>query len=245
MIDNTSFDILGLNYKLGASKHFILDNYRTILFSHGLEGNKDGLKWNEWSVSLPTHGFNVIKFNYRGCGKQTAHPSDGLFVDTTLTGRISDYDLVVNSLPDHGMDNFPLGAIGSSFGGMVVAASSNPTVKAIALIATPYSLDFDADRLVSQGIIKLESGELLSENFFKDVVLYDIGDALKEYKIPTLIIHGSEDEVVPVDDAFKLYDSLEESRELHIIEGADHSLTKSLHRQEAINLITTWMLDHL
>ncbi len=41
------------------------------------------------------------------------------------------------------MDDFQLGAIGSSFGGMVIAASANPNLTAIALVATPFSLDFD------------------------------------------------------------------------------------------------------
>ena len=63
--------------------------------------------------------------------------------------------------------------------------------------------------------------------------------------IPTIIIHGSEDEVVPVDHAYKLYDSINAPRELHIIEGADHSLTNFSHRNEAINLITQWMLKYL
>jgi len=245
VINNTNFDILGPSYKLAASKHIVPENQATIIFSHGLEGGKDGSKWKEWSASLPNHGFNVVRFNYRGCGKHTDYPSDGDFFNTTLTSRISDYDLVVNSLPDFGMDSFSVGAVGSSFGGMVVAASSNPKCKAIVLIATPFSLDFDFETQTSSGCIELESGEFLSGEFRKDVVLYDIGEALKRYKIPTLIIHGSEDEVVPVDHAFKLYNFIEAPRELYIIEGADHSLTRLSHRNEAISLITTWMIEHL
>ena len=85
MINNANFDILGQNYKLGASKHFVSENDKTIIFSHVLEGDKDGSKWSEWSDLLPNHGFNVVRFNYRGCGKQTTHPSDGNFFDFLIT----------------------------------------------------------------------------------------------------------------------------------------------------------------
>lgn len=245
MIYDYNFEILGPNYKLGASKHFSSDNHAAIIFSHGLEGDKDGSKWMEWSTFLPLQGFNVVRFNYRGCGKETDQPSDGDFFDTTLSGRVFDYELVLNSLPDFGFDDLPLGAIGSSFGGMVIASSNNPKLKALALIATPFSLDFDFGGDVPSGNLELDSGEILSGEFLKDIVLYDIGEKLKQYNIPTIIIHGSEDEVVPVDHAYKLYDSINAPRELHIIEGADHSLTNFSHRNEAINLITQWMLKYL
>ncbi|MBH52272.1 MAG: hypothetical protein CL785_03860 [Chloroflexi bacterium] len=245
MIYDSNFEIVGPNYKLGASKHFSTDNDSSIIFSHGLEGDKDGSKWMEWSNFLPTKGFNVLRFNYRGCGKSTEQPSDGDFFDTTLSSRVFDYELVLNSLSDFGLDNFQLGAIGSSFGGMVIAASANPKLKAIALVATPFSLDFDLGEDVPSGTLELESGEFLSGEFLKDIVLYDIGEKLQQYNIPTIIIHGSKDEVVPVAHAYKLYDSINAPRELHIIEGADHSLTNSSHRDEAIQLITQWMLKYL
>lgn len=48
-------------------------------------------------------------------------------------------------------------------------------------------------------------------------------EAVKASRLPVLIIHGAEDDIVPVSMAYELYEAAPEPRELLIIEGAGHA----------------------
>ena len=61
-------------------------------------------------------------------------------------------------------------------------------------------------------------------------------DKLKNIKIPTLIINGSEDPLIPIDHAFALSEGITNS-ELYVMEGVGHELP-----EELVNEISTRML---
>lgn len=57
---------------------------------------------------------------------------------------------------------------------------------------------------------------------------YDLKDAsaleaVKKTKLPVLIIHGEEDDMVPVDMAYELYEAADGKKELLIVPGAGHA----------------------
>jgi putative redox protein len=60
-----------------------------------------------------------------------------------------------------------------------------------------------------------------------------------------MFIHGEKDELVPVDQAWEIFHSLTEPKEIHIIEGADHCLTDPKHRQCAMELTVDWFKKYL
>lgn len=47
-------------------------------------------------------------------------------------------------------------------------------------------------------------------------------EAIKKSSIPTYIVHGEDDQTVPVDDAYRLYDAAVCRKDLLIVEGAGH-----------------------
>ena len=47
---------------------------------------------------------------------------------------------------------------------------------------------------------------------------------LKRFDVPTLIIHGSDDQIVPIDDAARLSVKLVKGAVLKVYEGAPHGL---------------------
>lgn len=62
---------------------------------------------------------------------------------------------------------------------------------------------------------------------FKIAAGYYMNDAsaiegIKNSRIPTLLIHGTKDQTVPVDDAYKLYNAASCETELLIVDGAGH-----------------------
>ena len=53
----------------------------------------------------------------------------------------------------------------------------------------------------------------------------DFTDDLKKINVPTLIIHGDDDQIVPIDATAKLTHQLIEGSQLKVYPGADHGLT--------------------
>ena len=134
-----------------------------------------------------------------------------------------------------GVQGLPLALIGSSAGGAVateVVARGAP-VDALALLAAPAAwLSYATDAKKGVQRITEEAGMALSEE-----TLADPGPWMAEFanvttersiakvKVPTLIVHGTADDVVPVHHADRLGERAARA-EVRMIEGAGHQLRK-------------------
>lgn len=59
-----------------------------------------------------------------------------------------------------------------------------------------------------------------------DLEKADVCDAVKKTKVPILFIHGTADEIVPVENAQKLYNATDNGfREIYLVEGAMHVMS--------------------
>lgn len=214
-----------------------------VLMSHGLESSKDGDKWLVLSSRLYDAGFASLRFSYRGCG-EGEDKSQGEFEDTTLTGRVSDYKAAIDFLY---RATTRLGVIGSSFGGMVALAARDDRIRAIVTLATPFSFPSLSELRHKQdkGYIELGSGRRLKMGFFEDLTKYSIGDEVKRIHCPLLIIHGTLDDAVPVEQAYELYRHANQPKRLEIIDGANHVFNKPEHLERVINLSLEWFKRYL
>ncbi|MFQ5875399.1 MAG: prolyl oligopeptidase family serine peptidase, partial [Dehalococcoidia bacterium] len=62
---------------------------------------------------------------------------------------------------------------------------------------------------------------------------------------PVLIIHGSEDQDVPVDNAYELYQHAREPKRLEIIQGGDHALRHPDNLSRILQLSLEWFQQYL
>ncbi len=233
-------------YRLAANLHGPGGTAPCAVMSHGLESDKDGGKWSELAERLAEAGFTALRFTHRGCGSGGPDPSEGAFEDTTLSGRIADFQAALDSLPGMGVTTTNIGAVGSSFGGMVVLGARDPRVRALALMATPCEIIPEPSTPGGPSqTVTLESGAWVKRAFYEDTARHDLVAAVREYARPTLLVHGSHDEVVPVEDAVRLHDAAREPRRLEIIPGADHSFSGPEHRRTALTLCVEWMREHV
>ncbi|MEM3673766.1 MAG: YqiA/YcfP family alpha/beta fold hydrolase [Candidatus Bathyarchaeia archaeon] len=217
-----------------------------IIALHGLESDKDSSKWPIIASKLCRESYAFLRFNFRGCGNGL-EKSEGLFEETCLTSRIEDYRAAIKFLWDSSeVDVNRLGVIGSSFGGMVALAAQNKRIKAMVVMATPYKIPVLGESRLSRelGIYELPSGRRLKDKFFKDLEKYDLLKAVKKAP-PILIIHGSMDEIVPVEHALKIYEAAPEPKRLEIIDGGDHTFSRVEHLDRAINLSLEWFNKYL
>jgi len=231
--------------RIYGNLHLPYEGAPCIITLHGLESSKDSGKWLTIAKKLYDEGFACLRFNFQGCGEGLER-SEGEFEDTSLTQRIKDYRSAVKFLQDiKKVDMGRIGVIGSSFGGMVAIAAQEKSVKAVVTLATPYKIAYPSNSQTQKlkDFYILPSGRKIKKSFYEDMEKYDILKAIK-YIPPILILHGSLDEIVPVEHAYKLHEAAPHSR-LEIIEGADHTFSKEEHLNKAVKLSLEWFKKHL
>jgi fermentation-respiration switch protein FrsA (DUF1100 family) len=72
-------------------------------------------------------------------------------------------------------------------------------------------------------------------------VPYDNLGKIDKLKVPLLIIHGSDDEFIPVEMARRLFSTAKEPKELYIIPGAHHNDTFAVGGREYLERLKTFI----
>jgi non-heme chloroperoxidase len=66
----------------------------------------------------------------------------------------------------------------------------------------------------------------------------DMTEDLKRFDVPTLILHGDDDQIVPIDDAARLSSKLVRNARLVVYEGAPHGMCTTLKDKVNADLLT-------
>lgn len=146
-----------------------------------------------------------------------------------------------------GAQGLPVAIVGSSAGGAVAAevAKRGASVKALCLLAAPATwLSFAGDPAEGLRRIIVEAGMAVAPAVLEDPTGWaaefesvQTETSITQVGCPVLIVHGTEDDVVPVDHAQRIADRSARA-ELRIIEGAGHQL----RREERV---VTMVIDFL
>lgn len=166
----------------------------------------------------------------------------------SIEGWVRDARTTIDAVRStEGVHGLPLALIGSSAGGAVaceVVARGAP-VDALVMLAAPATwISYASDPRVGVNRIVQEAGMAVSED-----VLDDPGAWMAEFsrvtpetsivkvKVPTLIVHGTADDVVPVHHADRLGERSQRA-EVRIIEGAGHQLRRD---EAALEVLFDWL----
>jgi dipeptidyl aminopeptidase/acylaminoacyl peptidase len=194
---------------------------------------------------IAPHGLAVFIFNFRGAG------ASGGNLD--MPGWARDLKAVVDylyALPQ--LDSSRLCLLGFSAGAAVSVylAAQDERVSAVAACACPAEFEFfmhgDPGSIVDH---YREIGAIRDDDFphspqewlrgFEIVKPIDYVDKVSPR--PLLLVHGTNDDVVDVSHARRLYAKAGQPKELVIIEGAGHRLR---HSQEAMAVVIDWLKSH-
>ncbi len=80
---------------------------------------------------------------------------------------------------------------------------------------------------------------------YENCLTYDGYKPAATIKVPTLIVQGEKDELVPLHQSSRLMEALQGKRQLEIIRGADHGFTKGEDFKKMAMLLADWMVKHL
>ena len=169
----------------------------TLLFFHGARVNLSGSIYR--LRAFRDAGFNVLAFDYRGFGKSSPRlPSEQSVYE--------DAEAAVKWLEERMPDRRRRILYGHSLGGPIAAEAALRGTGAAALVLestfTSVTEMTHLSGLVTQRL--------------------DLLDKLQRLKLPVLIVHGAEDDLVPPEMAKRLYEAARGPKRLLMVEGAGH-----------------------
>ncbi|WP_321493082.1 serine aminopeptidase domain-containing protein [uncultured Desulfobacter sp.] len=208
-----------------------------VIGSHGLEGSRSSAKQMLLSKVLPANQIAFFRFDHRGCGE-----SQGRFIDdTSLEKRSNDFCAAVGHILGMGVTSDRIALFGSSMGGATCINAwqdlehAGYRLQGAVLCASPVNTK-TIKRIPLAGNDKRPA---LSLDFFKNNLLYDLSDQAKALH-HVMIFHGRADEIVPVENAERLYAAMKEPKEMILHDGGDHQMTDRTHQQDFEQKMISW-----
>ena len=222
----------------------------TAILTHCLTCSKDLTAVVRISRALAEHGLAVLRFDFTGVGE-----SEGERAEATLATDVEDILRAAAHLGD------TLGApsllVGHSLGGTaaVLAAGELPSVQAVATIAAPTDaahvrglLERAARGADAEGRMEVELGGrrfALAPGFLEAMSEQRVLDAARALRAALLVLHSPEDELLPLDDAARLYTAAPHPKSFVALGGADHLLSRAVDAEYAAAMIGTWCTRYL
>ncbi len=220
-----------------------------VIFCHGYKGYKD---WGAWDLVAKTFANNdmvFMKFNFSHNGGTASNPIDfpdlEAFGENNFTLELDDLEdtiewVVNNADFKNEIDLGNITLIGHSRGGGIVSIMASENKNITKLITwsgvSDYGVRFPKGELLEtwkkQGISyvlnsrtnqKMPHLYQFYQNFKDNEDRLTIKKAVSDLKIPHLIIHGDNDEVVLPIEAENIH-SWNQNSNLLIIEGMNHTL---------------------
>lgn len=230
---------------------------RLALLCHGFLSSKNSSTNKALTRLLTERGIATFRFDFFGQGE-----SEGPFEDITVGLALDQARAALAWASAQGFHRF--GLVGSSFGGLIAllaaseAASQASTLRCLALkcpvpdFPAMLQLEFGSNGLDewwrshkipdvtgSPGRIRLKY------RFYEECLQYDGYKAASGIALPTLIVHGDRDELVPLQQNERLLDSLSGPKQLLVVPGADHGFTAGDHFTVMTRAIAEWIITHL
>src|SRR5215813_5251795 len=233
-------DLVGVLYLAHGSKP-----KPTVLLLHGCPGLEQNL---DLAAELRDRGWNALVFHYRGCWG-----SSGRYDLRTITTDVAAAVDYLQSGEHPSVDRNRIAVIGHSLGGWaaVLAAARDQRLRAVGVIGGVADLGGmqRSGVLVSAAEIREEIARFVAaepDEFLQqwaevaaEPQPVDLAHSLSPR--PLLVVHGSDDEWVPLEQARTLHERAREPRRYVEIPGANHSF--SWHRTHLRELIADWLAE--
>ncbi len=185
--------------------YFIPDNSsrKLLIYFHGNAGNISGRLDDLMTISR--FGISVLGVSYRGYGKSDGRPSErGIYADGEAALKYATEDL-----------GFALGNIilfGHSLGSTVAINTARNRNIAGLILVSPLASGADQARQSGFGSVAFVAGDA-----------FDNIGKIEDVRSPILIIHGTNDRVIPVEMGRRLYRKAHGRKQLVMIEGGGHN----------------------
>ena len=215
---------------------------KIVVFSHGFKGFKDWGPFNKVAIQFAKNDFTFVKFNFSHNGTTIEDPIN--FVDLDAFGKnnfckeLDDLGFVLDWV-EKNLSPKEISLFGHSRGGAIsmLKIVEDKRINKVTSWASPS--DLTSRMLKEKIVVWKEKGVAYIYNgrtkqnmpmyyqFYENCIANRdriiIKRAVESIQIPQLIVHGSDDETVKIDEAKNL-NTWNSKSQLYIIDGANHVL---------------------
>ncbi len=216
-ITNRNGEVLDFSFHEGAE-----GSRNLLLIGHGVTGNKDRPLILALAHALSDEGMPVLRFSFSGNGA-----SGGNFRDSTISKEVGDLQSVLSAAETFGYRIFYAGhSMGGAVGVMTAAIDSRIKflISLAGMVSTKdfYEREFGQEKTES-GCMWEDPSYPLSEKFKADMhAIGSTNSSANAVSVPWLMVHGTADDVVPVEDSREIFSYANEPKQLVEIPDADH-----------------------
>jgi pimeloyl-ACP methyl ester carboxylesterase len=219
---------------------------------HGLGGYKEQKQLRKMAEAFLANSYTVITFDTTN----TFGESDGSLDDATTTNYFEDLCDVIEWAKGQPWYQAPFCLSGHSLGGISTAlyAEQHPElVKGLAPTGTVVSgklsmevndkwkewkrLGYNERVSTSRPWLKAK----IKWSHMEDRLKYDLMPHVAKLTMPVLMIVGTEDESTPLMHQKILFDALPGKKEIHVIEGAKHTIREAAHLKLVHDYFDSWI----
>ncbi|MBO3746140.1 alpha/beta fold hydrolase [Streptosporangiaceae bacterium NEAU-GS5] len=255
MIFNHDFRHGGLTLRSTIHLPDDADRAPTAVLIHGFTNNRmeTGACFVRLSRLLERHGIASVRFDLSGHGE-----SDGDFFDVTITGEIAETISVIRDVRALDFaDPSRIALVGMSMGGVVagIVAAEEPGIRAVCLWAPAAVAPFEIGsgylkgrdigaHVAAKGYFDAD-GHRMSPALVEDITKLDVYGRSAAYTGPVHIIHGSDDDIVPIEYGRRYLDHYTGNATFDVVDGADHGFGSVPHRAHLHESTVNFLRDHL
>lgn len=219
-----------------------------IIFSHGYKGFKDWGAWNLVAQQFMEEGINFLKFNFSHNGGTIENPIDfpdlEAFAKNTYSLELEDLQRIIDLvISENFQKDFPISQLvlmGHSRGGGVSLIKASEDLRINKVVTWASVSDFRPrfmentlafEEWKRTGITYIENTRTNQQlphyfQFYEDFIAnkerFSIERASKQLKKPILVIHGTGDTTVAIEEAKSLEKWNGDHSELFLLPDADH-----------------------
>ena len=191
-----------------------------VVLGHGVTGNKDRPFVVALGEGLAAAGIPALRFSFSGNGT-----SEGNFTDSTISKEVDDLGAVL----DH-LNEYTVCYVGHSMGGAVgvLRASEDKRIQLLVSLAGMVHTKAFAQRefgdvTPGEGFMWDEPDCPLSQAYMDDLTqINTVVNLSPQITTPWLLVHGDEDDIVPIEDSRDILAKANSQAQLITLEGANH-----------------------
>lgn len=190
------------------------------VLGHGVTGNKDRPFVVALGEGLAAAGIPALRFSFSGNGA-----SEGKFTDSTISKEVEDLGAVLDVL-----EGYTVCYVGHSMGGAVgvLRASKDTRIQLLVSLAGMVHTKAFAQRefgnvTPDEGFMWDEPDCPLSQAYMDDLTqINTVLDLAPQITVPWLLVHGDEDDVVPIEHSRDILAKANDQTQLIRLQSASH-----------------------
>lgn len=237
------------NYYIDVNEYIPEKLNKIIIAVHGFGGDKDSSVIVALANELNKYNIGVVCFDFPGHGSSAV---DGNFF--TVANSIND----LNSVEEYILQkyNVPVGIFATSYGGYITLLNIGKNIKQYSdvILRCPA---IDMYNIFKKNILTITDEEFEKKGFcelgyerkinitfkyYNELKNNKIQEIIKNLYLPITIIHGTEDDMAPINDSIEFKNKFEKLVTLEKVYGADHRFKKEGELEKILDITKKHLL---